>query len=192
MWKKLSFISLVLSFLFLLSACTNSPQEDSSQLEEVNPKTYLTVWAWDKEKYVSLIQKAADYFKNDGYDNVVIQVEDVGQSEILSRLESSFESDNVQSLPDIVLLSDESIAGMIGGYEDQFVDLRQEISMSQFAAYKTATVSFEKCFPGWSDFSGCSVSAGTSYRFGKDGRRIPSRHPQYCRTEGCFQSVCPD
>ena len=143
MWKKRSFISLVLSFLFLLSACTNSPQEDSSQLEEVNPKTYLTVWAWDKEKYVSLIQKAADYFKNDGYDNVVIQVEDVGQSEILSRLESSFESDNVQSLPDIVLLSDESIAGMIGGYEDQFVDLRQEISMSQFAAYKTATVSFE-------------------------------------------------
>ena len=92
MWKKRSFISLVLSFLFFLSACTNGPQEDSSQSEDMNPKTYLTVWAWDKEQYVPLIQKAGDYFKNDGYDDVVIQVEDVGQSEILVRLASNFDS----------------------------------------------------------------------------------------------------
>ena len=138
MRKKLKGIGTIFLVLFGLSACLPTMENpDSDSIEQ----TTLVVWAWDRSFYIPAVQLAADYYRNSGYDRVMISVEEVPEEELVLRLEDLFESGQTEKLPDIILSEDENARYLLTHYERRFVDLSNHISGNQFADYKISAVS---------------------------------------------------
>ncbi|WP_028273256.1 ABC transporter substrate-binding protein [Atopococcus tabaci] len=101
----------------------------------------LTVWAWDANFNVPIMEKAGQYYTEqvDGAPNV--EVVEMANEDVMQRLISGFTSGVSEGLPDIVLMDDYDAQRMLTGYEGKFSELSEHIDMSQFADYKVDLVS---------------------------------------------------
>ena len=102
--------------------------------------TEVKVWCWDANFNVAAAQMAAERYQAK-HPGVTIKVENIGQPDIIQRLNASLGANNVRSLPDIVLIEDYRVQNFLTGYPDFLKELGTSIDMSKFVDYKIAASS---------------------------------------------------
>jgi len=126
--------------LGLLAAC-GTEEEASDPNTEKSGSNELTVWAWDANFNIPIMEKAGDYYADQVDESVTIDVVEMANDDVMQRLISGFTSGVSEGLPDIVLMDDYDAQNMLINYEGKFVELSEAIDMSEFADYKVDIVS---------------------------------------------------
>ncbi|MCI1990489.1 MAG: extracellular solute-binding protein, partial [Oscillospiraceae bacterium] len=99
----------------------------------------LTIWAWDDTFNVKAANEAkAAYAKID--PDVSVNVVSMAQNDIVAKLNTAFESGNVDGMPNIVLIEDYRIQNYLKSYPDALSDLSDVTKPEKFMAYKLKTM----------------------------------------------------
>ena len=136
--KKKSFV--LASSLFaiaLLASCSGSSESGGESDEFASPDdSTLTVWAWDANFNIPIMERAGEYYVEDGNDEFNLDVVEMSNEDTIQKLVSGFTSGVSEGLPDIVLVEDYAAQNFLINYEGKFAELSDEIDFSQFAPYK--------------------------------------------------------
>lgn len=131
------------AFLFLsLAACSNGEDTGTDSVAENNEET-LTVWAWDANFNIPIMEKAGEYYKEDGHENFQLDIVEMSNDDTKQKMVSAFTSGVSEGLPDIVLMDDYDVPGYLMNYEGKFADLTNEIDFADFAAYKVDNATYQ-------------------------------------------------
>lgn len=127
----------------LLAGCGGTDGTDTSggSGEGAAGSDTLTVWAWDANFNVPIMEKAGELYTTEVNDAMTVEVVEMANSDVMQRLISGFTSGVHEGLPDIVLMDDYDAQNMLINYEGMYSELSEEIDMSQFADYKVNIVS---------------------------------------------------
>lgn len=135
MKKKLGVLFFGLCGASLLAACTGGPEANPEDFASGDDNT-ITVWAWDTNFNIPIAEKAAEYYKQAGHEDVTVNVVEMSNEDTKQKLVSGFTSGVSEGLPDIMLMDDYDVQNYITNYEGKFAELSDEIDFSQFAEYK--------------------------------------------------------
>lgn len=152
---------IVISVLFLLmfSGCKSNGSESEDFAS--NDENKLTVWAWDTNFNIPIMEKAGEYYNEDGQENVELDVIEMSNDDTKQKMVSSFTSGVNEGLPDIVLMDDYDIQNYLSSYEGKFAELTDAIDFDQFADYKVDNITYKEGIYAVPFDSG---SAGLYYR----------------------------
>lgn len=142
-FKKVLAMLLAASMALGMTACGGS--EDTKDTKETKQKTEdtaksddsLTIWAWDEAFNIKAAEVAKDMYAKENPD-VEINIVNMAQDDIVTKLNTSLSSGSYEGLPDIVLIEDYKAQGYLTSYEDEFADLSDIADPDNFADYKTA------------------------------------------------------
>ena len=96
----------------------------------------LTVWTWDPAFNIPAIKEAGNIYKAD-HPDFELKVVETLSDDCETKLITAAESGDLSTLPDIVLMQDNSYQKFVSIYPEAFVDLTDSgIDFSQFAAGK--------------------------------------------------------
>jgi lactose/L-arabinose transport system substrate-binding protein len=129
---------------------------DSSDKEET-----LTVWCWDENFNIPIMETAAEYYKKAGHENFKINVVNVEENDVETKSITAFTSGVSDGMPDILLMGDYSAQNFLTNYAGKYADLTDSIDFSQFAQNKVADYTVDGHVYGVPFDSG---SAGMYYR----------------------------
>lgn len=140
--KKL--VSLMFIAVLVLAGCGGS-QSDSAELTENPDDHVLTIWAWDPNYNIPMIQKAADMYKAEVDPEFEIEILELGQGDINQKMQTAWSSNATADLPDIVLKDNPQIAIDQASYGDVYVPLSDSIDFADFneTVVKQVTVNDE-------------------------------------------------
>ncbi len=147
--KKL--LTLLLSGVLVLSlvACGNNAGNNGNNTENngnneagVEEKETVTVWAWDPNFNIAIMEKAADLYTAD-HPNVEIVVEEFAKGDLEQKLHTNLASGLTEGLPDIVLIEDYNSQKYLQSYPGSFLDLTDKINYDEFADYKVGLSTLE-------------------------------------------------
>ena len=98
----------------------------------------LTVWTWDPKFNMPAIEEAGRMYKEDmGHSDFKLKVVETLSEDCEKKLISAAQSGDLSTLPDIVLMQDNSYQKFVSIYPEAFTDLTDSgIDFSQFAAGK--------------------------------------------------------
>lgn len=128
--KKLAALLLAGVMTLGLTACGGGGGETSKE------DNVVTVWAWDEAFNIKALNTAKEMYKEVNPD-VEIKIENMGQADIIQKLNTSLASGTYEGLPEIVLIEDYRIQGFLTGFQNEFADLSDIASADDFVAYKT-------------------------------------------------------
>ena len=98
----------------------------------------LTVWTWDPNFNVYAINKAAEIYAKD-HEGFKVEVSEVQSDDIETRITTAVSARDLSTLPDILLMQDNSFQKYVINYPDVYTDLTSsEIDFSQFSSAKVA------------------------------------------------------
>lgn len=97
----------------------------------------ITVWAWDEAFNIKAVEVAKEMYAEKNPD-VEVEVVNMAQDDIVTKLNTSLSSSSYEGLPDIVLIEDYKAQGYLTSYQDEFADLSDIAAPENFAEYKTA------------------------------------------------------
>lgn len=141
--KKLLSLLLVLTMVFTLAACgaeetaseetkTETTDEkkdgDSTSME----KKKITIWAWDPNFNIAIMEKAKAMYDAD----VEIEIVDYAKGDLEQKLQTMLASGTTDGLPDIVLVEDYNAQKYLQAFPGSFADLTGKIPHDDFAGYK--------------------------------------------------------
>lgn len=118
-----------------LSACGGS-EANSGADNTAADDNVITVWAWDEAFNIEALNVAKEMYAEINPD-VTIEIVNMGQEDIVAKLNTSLSSGSYEGLPEIVLIEDYRIQGYLKAYPDDFADLSDIASPDDFAEYKT-------------------------------------------------------
>lgn len=95
----------------------------------------ITVWAWDPNFNVAIMQQAADIYEAK-HPDVDIKVVDFAKADIEQKLQTMLASGVTSSLPDIVLIEDYNAPKYLTSYPGAFAPMTDKVDYSKFAPYK--------------------------------------------------------
>lgn len=95
----------------------------------------ITVWAWDQNFNVPIMQEAAKIYQKANPD-VTIEVIDFAKSDIEQKLQTMLASGVTSSLPDIVLIEDYNAPKYLNSYPGAFASMSGKVNYDSFAPYK--------------------------------------------------------
>lgn len=99
----------------------------------------LTIWAWDDTFNVKAANEAKEaYAKID--PDVSVDVVSMAQNDIVAKLNTAFESGNVDGMPNIVLIEDYRIKNYLKSYPGVLSDLSDVTEPDKFMDYKLKTM----------------------------------------------------
>lgn len=104
MRKKIVAILLAATMAIGITACGN-------QSESNKDDNTITVWCWDKTFNIFAMEEAAKIYQEDHQD-VKIDIVEVGDVDVQSRLTTAGTSGDLSTLPDIFLLQDQAFQKM--------------------------------------------------------------------------------
>lgn len=106
-------------------------------------ETEITVWAWDDNFNIPIMEKAGDYFLEMYPDsNITVNVEGFSKEDVYTKLQTSLAAGG-QGLPDIVLLEDYVSGKYLETFEGSFANLTDELDYNNFLDYKVNAVSYQ-------------------------------------------------
>lgn len=105
-------------------------------------KPTLTVWAWDKNFNIPIMEEAAKIY-NEKNPDIEIKVIDYARLDIEQKLHAGLSAGAVRALPDIVLIEDYSAQKYLTSYPGQFANLTESMDFKDFADYKVATMTVD-------------------------------------------------
>lgn len=131
--KDTVFFVLFLSLL-LVAGCGKVEETDKNNKEE--SKQEILIWAWDDTFNVKAARMAAEEYEKKNSDVRVI-VETKEREEILADTTNILAAKVYKNLPDIIMIEDYDVQEVLSTYEDEFVDLTNEVDYGRFADYKS-------------------------------------------------------
>ena len=127
MRNKFALSTLAMAFGLSLSAGFSTAHAADKQ---------LTVWAWDPNFNISIMNKAKElYVKN--HPDVKIKVEDFAKPDLEQKMHTMLASGMSKSLPDIVLIEDYNAQKFLTSYPQAFAPMDGVVDYKQFTNYKT-------------------------------------------------------
>lgn len=148
--KKIFALFLALCMVF--SLCAISASADAEE---------LTVWCWDENFNLAAMRTAEKYYKAAGHDDFKLNIVNVVEEDVQSKLVAAFSAGVTDELPDIVLMGDSWANMFLTNFEGCYYDLTDYIDYSQFAQYKVSCFTVDGRVYGVPFDSG---SAGLYYR----------------------------
>lgn len=98
----------------------------------------LTVWCWDPAFNIYAMQEAEKVYQKD-HPDFKLDIVETPWADIQTKLTTAATSDDLESLPDIMLMQDNAFQKNTISYPDAFLDITDSgIDFSQFAEAKTA------------------------------------------------------
>ncbi len=171
---KLRFKSLITGILCasMLSACspstpeTNTQDTTSSNVQTTSEQTTsapassnkqkITVWAWDPNFNIAIMQNAADRYTKINPD-VEFDIVEMAKADVEQKLHTTLASKTTEGLPDIVLIEDYNSQKYLQSYPGSFADLTNSFDYSKFAPYKVSLMTLENKVYGVPFDSGVSA-----------------------------------
>ena len=147
MKKKVISLMLIGAMVASMAACgsnggssdNKAAKGDTSATEESGASeggNTLTVWTWDPAFNIPAIQEAGNIYKAD-HPDFELKVVETLSDDCETKLITAAESGDLSTLPDIVLMQDNSYQKFVSIYPKAFTDLTDSgIDFSQFAAGK--------------------------------------------------------
>ena len=105
MRKKIVAILLTAAMAMGIAACGN--QSESGGSGDKKDDNTITVWCWDKTFNIFAMEEAAKIYQEDHQD-VKIDIVEVGDVDVQSRLTTAGTSGDLSTLPDIFFLQDQA------------------------------------------------------------------------------------
>ena len=118
MRKKIVAILLAATMAIGITACGN-------QSESNKDDNTITVWCWDKTFNIFAMEEAAKIYQEDHQD-VKIDIVEVGDVDVQSRLTTAGTSGDLSTLPDIFLMLDQSFQKNVISYPDVFTEISEK------------------------------------------------------------------
>ena len=132
--KRLASIMLIATLLTGCSAGGNSSTKDG--------KETITVWAWDKNFNIRVMEEAAKVYEATNPD-VNIEIVDYAKSDIETKLHTNLSTGSTKNLPDIVLMEDYTAQKYLTSYPGMFEDLTEKFEYDNFAQYKISPMTVD-------------------------------------------------
>ena len=96
----------------------------------------LTVWAWDQNFNIKSMQIAADQYAKD-HEGFSVDIVETSSDDCQTKLTTAANAGDYSTLPDIVLMQDNSYQKYLKSYPDAFTDLKDmDINWDDFGALK--------------------------------------------------------
>lgn len=136
--KKRLLASLLAGVMVLsLAACGNSGSDDSSEGgSSKKDSNKLTVWAWDPTFNIKAMDIAGEQYAKD-HEGFELEVIETSSDDCQTKLTTCANSGDYGTMPDIVLMQDNSYQKFLKSYPDAFTDLTDcGINWDDFAALK--------------------------------------------------------
>lgn len=99
----------------------------------------VTVWCWDNTFNVKAMRLAEEAYEKE-HPEVDIRVVSMEQENIIEQLDNNFVSGIYEKLPDIVLIEDYRSKACLNKFQEEFLDITEEIDYSNFMDYKVNAV----------------------------------------------------
>lgn len=98
----------------------------------------LTVWCWDPSFNIYAMEQAAEIYKTD-HPDFELNVIETPWEDLQTKITTAASSNDISTLPDILLMQDNAFQKNVISYPDAFTDLTNSgIDYSKFAQAKTA------------------------------------------------------
>ncbi len=144
MKKKLLSVLLVGAMAFSLTACGGGSDDSSSGGGDSGSDEggssggdKLVVWTWDPAFNIPAIEEAGKIYKETVNDKFELEVVETLSDDCETKLQTCAESGDFGTMPDIVLMQDNSYQKFVSFYPEAFTDLSDSgIDFSQFAEGK--------------------------------------------------------
>lgn len=143
--KVVVFLAVLTAFLFTVTVLGES----------------LTVWCWDENFNIPIMEIAADYYREAGHEDFEIEIINVEENDLETKSITAFTSGVSEGMPDILLMGDYSAQKFLINFAGKYADLTDYIDFSQFASNKVADYTVDGRVYGVPFDSG---SAGIYYR----------------------------
>ncbi|MBN2795914.1 MAG: extracellular solute-binding protein [Clostridia bacterium] len=138
--KKFLVGILVFMMLFSLVGCND--KNDSESTMDVNENGKITIWAWDPNFNIAIMEEAKARFEKE-YPNVEIEIVDYAKADLEQKLHTNLASGTTNGLPDIVLIEDYNAQMYLQSYPGSFADLTGQIDHKDFVDYKTELMTLD-------------------------------------------------
>lgn len=135
---KMRVLSILLVVLLLLGGCAKPSDQNTSS----NDVKTITIWAWDKNFNIPIMEEAAKRYKAN-HPNVEIKVIDYAKDDVEKKLQTGLAAGAGKGLPDIVLVEDYNAQKFLKSYPGKFADLTGKIPHEEFAQYKVEALSVD-------------------------------------------------
>lgn len=157
--KKALSIILACTLAFSLTACGGTNTSTSSK-DSAKKSGKLTIWAWDPNFNIPVMNKAKELYTKDNPD-VKVEVVTMSKSDVEQKLQTMLQSGVKDGLPDVVLVEDYNAQKYLTAYPGSFADLTKSINYGDFAKYKQSLMTVDNKVYGVPFDSGV---AGLFYR----------------------------
>lgn len=121
----------------------------------------LTVWCWDEHFNIAAMKTAERFYQEAGHKDFKLNIVNVIEEDIQTKLSTAFSAGVTDELPDIVLMGDSWANMYLTNFPGCYVDLTDSIDYTEFAPYKVSCFTVDDRVYGIPFDSG---SAGLFYR----------------------------
>lgn len=134
MKKRLITVLLAGAMVMSLTACGGS--NDSEKSSDSGNSNKLTVWAWDQNFNIKSMQIAGEQYKKD-HPDFELEVIETSSDDCQTKLTTAANAGDYSTLPDIVLMQDNSYQKYLKSYPDAFTELSDiDINWDDFGKLK--------------------------------------------------------
>lgn len=140
MKKRLVSVLLAGVMVFSLAACGNSGSGDSGKSDgqsgtSGDPDT-LTVWTWDPTFNIKSMEIAGEEYAKE-HEGFKVEIVETSSDDCQTKLTTAANAGDYGTLPDIVLMQDNSYQKFLKSYPDAFTDLKDmDINWDDFGEMK--------------------------------------------------------
>lgn len=113
----------------------DSQQKDTEDQSSSSEKQKITVWAWDPNFNIAIMNEAASIYEA-AHDNVEFEIVEMAKADVEQKLHTTLASKMTEGLPDIVLIEDYNSQKYLQSYPGSFADLTDKLNYNDFAPYK--------------------------------------------------------
>lgn len=124
--------AMLLSLVFVPAAAVKADDE-----------TTITVWCWDKAFNIYAMETAAKIYQKD-HPNVKVDVIETAWDDVQTKITAAVTGNQLDTLPDILLMQDNAIQKNVENYPDVFAQLEDSgIDYDEFAKYKVGVATVD-------------------------------------------------
>lgn len=142
MRKKLISVLMVTAMTAGLLIGCGSSSSNKEDVKTEDGKKKVTVWAWDVEYNIPVMEEAAKRYEAK-HDDVDIEIMEYAYDDITQKLNTNLSSGITDGLPNIILSEDANVQKYIQSYPGEFKDMSDIVDFSKFADYKIKVLTFE-------------------------------------------------
>ena len=114
MRKRLALL-LILSLTAVSALGCGTSSSESGEKKKTDDQT-LTVWTWDPNFNIYAMEKAAELYREAGHEEFQIEISEIESQDIETKLTTVVSSGDLESLPDIFLMRDESVEKFVKNF----------------------------------------------------------------------------